>query len=185
VDESSSVRSAAEAEAVLPVIIGRWLRRVFGGMAAVVLSVLMLVVLVDALGRSLFSTPVPGGAEIIGFLLTALIFLGLPLVTAGAGHIAVNLLETRLPPGWRRYQEQSVSLISILAFATLSWLLWQYAFPGAEGQDSSTRHQLQPSFFWLVLLMALTSTLSTGLLVLMLVTGRKRLMARNANGYQA
>ncbi|HPQ94168.1 MAG: TRAP transporter small permease [Thiothrix sp.] len=165
------------------VLLGLWLRRLLGTLSALVLSALMLLIPVDALGRVLFSTPVPGRETMSAYLLAALIFLGLPLVTAKAGHVTLRLLETRLPPGLRRYQEQSVGLLGTLAFATLSGLLWQHAMHIRELQDTTA--VLQLPFFWLVLLMALSSGLSAALLALMLLTGRRHLIVQDNDDYQA
>lgn len=149
------------------------LRRLFGLAAAVVMFSMMLVTFVDVAGRYLFSSPLPGGFEITEVLLAALIFLGLPLVTAENGHVNVDLLDSMTPAWFKRIQLWAIGLINVLAFGTLSWLLWEFALRTYEYQDTTS--VLQFPLAILIILMAVCSTLATLILAVMLFTGRERL----------
>ncbi|MEZ5450982.1 MAG: TRAP transporter small permease [Thiolinea sp.] len=157
----------------------RGFRYLLGGTAALFMFTMMLVTFVDVLGRDLFSAPLPGGFEITELLLASLIFLGLPLVTAAGGHVEVDLLDSVIPARLKRLQNGLINLLNILAFSVLSWLVWQYAFRTLRYQDTTAI--LHIPYAWLTFLMAITCTLSTLFLIIMAITGRRRLTHTTGN----
>ena len=62
---------------------------------AVFLFAMMTITAVDVLGRYVFNTPVPGGFEIVQYLMAVVVFASLPLTTAAERHLTVSLLENR------------------------------------------------------------------------------------------
>jgi TRAP-type C4-dicarboxylate transport system permease small subunit len=64
-------------------------------MAAALLA-MMILTFVDVLGRYAFKAPVFGASELISFLLAAMLFSGLALVSGEHGHITVTLFENWL-----------------------------------------------------------------------------------------
>ncbi|MEZ5537158.1 MAG: TRAP transporter small permease [Thiolinea sp.] len=158
------------------------LRHLLGGAAAIVMFCMMLLTFIDVGGRYLFSMPVRGGFEITECLLVALIFLGLPLVTGERGHVDVDLLDSVTPQWLKRIQDKMVSLVNLLAFGVLSWLLWDFTLRTYEYQDT-TSVLLIPHFI-LTALMAVCCTLSTLILLVMLLSGRQRMFAPD-NEYSA
>lgn len=73
------------------------LQRILGGLAATFLLVLMLITLVDVVGRYGFNSPVNGSFEITELLLAAIIFSALPLVVAKDQNITVDLIDAFVP----------------------------------------------------------------------------------------
>ena len=65
---------------------------------AAMLFGLMMVTVVDVVGRSVFDRPLRGGYELSGLLLLVLFFVGLPFATAGHRHITVNLIDKAAGP---------------------------------------------------------------------------------------
>ena len=72
------------------------LHRILGGLAATLLFLLMLLTLIDVVGRYGFNAPVNGSYEITELLLAAIIFSALPLVSAKDAHITVDLIDCRI-----------------------------------------------------------------------------------------
>ena len=152
--------------------------RVLAYTAAFVMFVMMLVTLVDVVGRDLFSMPLPGGFEITELLLASLIFLGLPMVTAESAHVDVDLLDSTVPEFLKPLQNIVIGLVNLVSFAVLSWMLWKYAFRTYEYEDTTA--VLQIPFSGLVFLMATCCSLSTLALLVMLFFKRgKNLFARD------
>ena len=54
---------------------------------------MMLVTAVDVAGRYLFNKPIAGGFELTEILLAALIYCGLPLVSARRDHIVIDTFD--------------------------------------------------------------------------------------------
>ncbi|MGB0846279.1 MAG: TRAP transporter small permease [Thiolinea sp.] len=152
----------------------RWFRRLLGFAAALVMFTMMMVTFIDVVGRDFFDYPLPGGFEVTELLLAALIFLGLPLVTAEAGHVDVDLLDNVIPRWLKPVQALVINLINIAAFSTLTWLMWKFSIRTYQYQDTTAI--LQIPYAGLTFLMAITCTLATLALLVMLFTGRKRLL---------
>lgn len=151
-----------------------WLRQgeslstwLLGSCAALVLFALMAITLVDVTGRYLFSAPLSGAFEVTEMMLAALIFLGLPLVTAKGGHVAVDLLDALLPAWLRAVQSLLIDLINVLAFGIFAWVLWELAFKTYRYEDTTS--VLEIPYAGLVFMMAFTTSVSTLVLTLKLL----------------
>lgn len=140
---------------------------ILGSCAAIVLFSLMAMTLIDVAGRYLFSAPLSGAFEVTEMMLAALIFLGLPLVTARGGHVAVDLLDSMLPACVRAVQGFVIDLINVLAFGVFAWVLWELAFKTYGYEDTTS--VLEIPYAGLVFLMAVTTTLSAMVLALKLL----------------
>lgn len=114
---------------------GRWRRgaplvladRTLGALAAIVLSAMMLVTVVDVAGRYLFARPLPGGFELTQVLLALLIFIALPLVTAREGHVTITLTDLWFSPRGALIRDRMVNLLCAVVTAGISWRLWLLA----------------------------------------------------------
>lgn len=145
-------------------------KTLLSGAAAIVMFLMMALTLVDVLGRYLFSAPVTGAFEVTELMLAAVIFLGLPLITAEDGHIAVDILDSALSDRVRAVQHWLISLINVLAFSIFSWMLWKHAFKVLRYEDTTA--VLQIPYAWLSFLMAITTSLATLALVAKLLFDR-------------
>ncbi len=155
--------------------------RVLAYTAALVMFIMMIVTLVDVVGRDLFSAPLPGGFEITELLLASLIFLGLPMVTAESAHVDVDLLDSTVPEFLKPLQNIVIGLVNVIAFGVMSWMLWKLALRTYQYEDTTA--VLEIPFAGLVFLMAICCTLSTIALVVMLLFKRgKKLFSHSDSG---
>lgn len=155
-------------------VIEHWFNHLLGFLAALVMFTMMLVTFVDVVGRDLLNSPLPGGFEITEFLLASLIFLGLPLITAEGGHVEVDLLDNVMPRWFKPFQAKLISIVNIIAFGALSYLMLQFAIRTYKYNDTTAI--LEIPFAGLTFLMTLCSVLATLALIVMLFTGRTRLI---------
>jgi len=151
--------------------------RVLAYIAAMAMFLMMMITLVDVVGRDMFSFPLPGGFEITEFLLATLIFLGLPMVTAANGHVDVDLLDSSVPAFLKPLQTIIICLVNTIAFGVLSWMLWKLAIRTYNYQDTTAI--LEIPFTGLVVLMASCCTLATAALVMMLFVRRGKKLFRS------
>jgi TRAP-type C4-dicarboxylate transport system permease small subunit len=100
------------------------LRRVLGGVVALILFFMMVLTVIDVLGRFVFNKPVPGSFEMMEFSLAILVFTATPLVTWDRGHITVTLLDNLFRGHARRIQRSFVLSVSALAIAIICWRMW-------------------------------------------------------------
>ena len=110
----------------------RWLGRVpslvLGCVACAALAAMMLLTVVDVIGRYLFASPLPAAYEMIAFTMPVLIFCALPTVCFKQGHVTIDLLDKLIPTGLRRLQHVVVHLVAAAAMAFIAWRLAARAF---------------------------------------------------------
>lgn len=102
----------------------RALRLVTSISLAVLLPALTLVTVVDVLGRYLFSSPLPGGAELTEILLMSVVFLGLPAITLDDGHVTADLFTQHLSGRRAAFQLFVARILSAVALGFGAWQLW-------------------------------------------------------------
>jgi len=116
---------------------GRWMDGLLGGVAALVLFLLMALTFVDVWGRYVFNAPVPGGFEMTELMMAVLIFAGLPIVTRQEEHVAIDILDPVMPPVLLRLQAVLVNLLCGICSAVVAWRLWLRGMQMAEYGDTT------------------------------------------------
>lgn len=110
-------------EVDLPVFVSAALR----GLIALDVFAMMALIFVDVFLRYLFSAPIPGGFEIVQFMLAILIFTSLPLVTWAEGHIVVSIFEKFFVGRRGVIQKIGVTIVSIASLLLIAFLMWRQA----------------------------------------------------------
>ena len=93
--------------------------------AGLALIAMMVFTVADMVLRAL-GRPVAGSYEIIGWLSAAAMALALGYTQQHRGHVAIDLLTTRLQGRARAAVELLTSLLALLLFAALAWYLARY-----------------------------------------------------------
>ena len=114
------------------------LQRSLGVTSAVVLFLMMVITAVDVAGRYLFNRPIAGGFELTEILLAALIYCGLPLVSARREHIVIDTFDPLFPAGVRRGLDMVAEVICAIALAGVGWLIFLRANRVAEYGDTTS-----------------------------------------------
>jgi TRAP-type C4-dicarboxylate transport system permease small subunit len=95
---------------------------VLGVFSAVGLVAMMLLTVVDAFGRRLFSFPIHGSYEGVNLLLSLVFFFSLCYCTARKAHFVIDVATSRLKTRTRL----SIVTVMYLVSALISWLMaWQ------------------------------------------------------------
>ncbi|HYH20112.1 MAG TPA: TRAP transporter small permease [Azospirillum sp.] len=102
----------------------RWMNRVLGVLAAILLFGMAAMTTADVVGRDILGVGVPGSYELTSVLLAALIFVGLPLATERDEHVAVDLIDHVLPRRGVKVLGGLMGLLSTVVLAVLAWQLW-------------------------------------------------------------
>jgi TRAP-type C4-dicarboxylate transport system permease small subunit len=98
-------------------------RRALELISALLVTGLVLVTVVDVVGRYLFNAPLAGAFEITQLLLGALVFAALPLTTAKGAHIEVDLLLPLLPGGVSHGLARFAGVVTAFVFVFFAWRL--------------------------------------------------------------
>ena len=108
----------------------RWRRHadaLLGAAASAVLLAMMLLTVVDVVGRYVFRRPVRGAFEVTELMLVVLIFAGLPLVSFADEHAVMDFIDRVLGPRARRRLQRAVQAVSAAFMFLLAWLVWRKA----------------------------------------------------------
>ncbi|WMS44934.1 TRAP transporter small permease [Acuticoccus sp. MNP-M23] len=114
--------------------IGRWLLMAAAG---ILLVAMMMLTVVDVIGRYIFAAPVAGAFEATEVMLALAIFAGLPIVTARGEHVSVRLLVDRLPRRLQLALDVFSDLLVAVLLAGAAWLLYQRGASLARFGDST------------------------------------------------
>jgi TRAP-type C4-dicarboxylate transport system permease small subunit len=114
------------------------LQRALGVTSAVVLFAMMMITAVDVAGRYLFNKPIAGGFELTEIALAALIYCGLPLVSARREHIVIDTFDPMFSPRLKRILDMMAEVVCAIALAGVGWLIFVRAGRVAEYGDTTS-----------------------------------------------
>jgi TRAP-type C4-dicarboxylate transport system permease small subunit len=102
--------------------LSKWLYWIAG---AGLIAMLALVV-ADIVGIKALAHPIPGGIEITAFLGVVVFGFAIAFVQVLRGHIQVDFLVMKLPPGPKAIIEAIMTFCGIAFFIILAWRSWDY-----------------------------------------------------------
>lgn len=130
----SSIQSGNTSLKTIPETAGdviEWLSRKLVLIGAGLVLLMALLICFDVTWRFFFNTAIPGLLEIETFLLTAVVFLGLPFTTVQDAHVSVDLLTGKFSP---KFSNQLKYMFSVLSLVLCMIISWQYVLQAIEGK---------------------------------------------------
>lgn len=94
--------------------------------SALAVAFLMLITVVDVVGRYLFNSPLTGGFEMTEMIMAFIIFSALPMVSLKGGHITVDMLDPILSPRLKKCQAFFTGLVCCGICSIMAWRMWLY-----------------------------------------------------------
>lgn len=101
---------------------------VLAGFACLVLLGVMAITFVDVVGRYFFNAPITFAVELIQLGMGLLVLFGLAITTLNRGHIAVDVIESLVPPVVAKLLAAIAALCGLAFIALIAWRLWDRAF---------------------------------------------------------
>lgn len=109
--------------------------RLLAWLAGVPLLAMMLVTLVDVLGRYALGKPLLSGHAAVQALVFMLVFLGLPLLSLLRGYMQVEWLGSALPPKLERTRRRLIDAVIAACLILFGLqLLWQGTYFQRQGE---------------------------------------------------
>ncbi|MDQ0314209.1 TRAP transporter small permease [Amorphus orientalis] len=93
--------------------------------AGVLLFAMMILTVVDVIGRYLFTAPVPGAFEATEVMLVLIVFVGMPIVTGRQEHVSVLLFYDRAPAALVPVLRILSRVLTAVALGVAAWLLYE------------------------------------------------------------
>ena len=135
------------------------LRVLLGSVAAVTLLALMLIMLVDVIGRKLFSQPVIGSVELSELLLLITVYLAIPLVSENQEHVHLDFAENFFHARVQKIQLRIGETVCGLLTLGGAYLILLKALRSAEDGETTTLLQIPmyPFFYAVAFLLLITA----------------------------
>ena len=114
------------------------LQHALGLASAIVLFLMMMTTAIDVAGRYLFNKPLAGGFELTEIMLAALIYCGLPLVSARREHIVIDTFDPLFSRRVKRGLDVVAEVVCAAALAGVGFLLFRRAARVAEYADTTS-----------------------------------------------
>lgn len=89
--------------------------------AGVIVLAIMMAVSADVLLRFFFASPLSWVLQFTEYGLLYVVFLGAPWLQQERGHVAVDLLTSRLSPRYSQLFARLASLVGAVTFAIIAW----------------------------------------------------------------
>ncbi len=103
-----------------------------GSVSGLATGIMMVVILVDVIGRAFFAAPLPLATEISVMLLIVKVFLGMAGAQATDSNFQVTVLTDHLTPRLRHYQRLVTLAIALLGIGLITWFAVKYAFASTQ-----------------------------------------------------
>lgn len=147
----------------------RWMGR--GAAAALVL--LMLIVLIDVIGRDVFNKPLAAGVELTELAMAAMAFLSFPLLAWRQRDITIDLFDFLAgSPALRKLQVALAGVVGAIVFALLARQLVVFAQRAAESGESTAQLHIPLAYAWSVMCVLAAVTALASLVVAIAVFTR-------------
>lgn len=121
--------------------ITRWGARGRQGLAQLTMwtmGVIVVLMVVDVIGRKFFDRPLMGGVELVEQLLLISVYSAIPLVSLARGHINIELFDAIVPKSLRRAREVLGEVFCGLLMLGAAWLAAQHALETRANGDTTT-----------------------------------------------
>jgi TRAP-type C4-dicarboxylate transport system permease small subunit len=105
--------------------------------AGATLIAIMLMVVVNVVGRRFLNSPVAGTVELTEIGMVLVVYLSLAYAEDNRDHIVVDLVFDRLPPVIRRVLASVAGIATILVAALLAWQLYNFTLRMKAGGFST------------------------------------------------
>jgi TRAP-type C4-dicarboxylate transport system permease small subunit len=103
------------------------LTRVLSYVGIVFLMAMMLVSVIDVVGRTVLNSPLPGSYELVEFTLIGTVFFCLGHIQMVGGNISVEVLVDMLPKRAQNVVQLVTTVVATALFAYFSWASIQQA----------------------------------------------------------
>lgn len=135
------------------------IRRMVETVMAAFLLAMVALTFADVIGRRIVGKPIYGANDITEHLMALVVFSGLPLVTAAAAHLTIDLLDKLVNKPWMLWWRVLISALVSLVLAVVAWLFIKHGFNASRISEVSQalRVPRAPLYFFMAISCALSA----------------------------
>lgn len=135
------------------------IRRMVETVMAAFLLAMVALTFADVIGRRIVGKPIYGANDITEHLMALVVFSGLPLVTAAAAHLTIDLLDKLVNKPGMLWWRVLISALVSLVLAVVAWLFIKHGFNASRISEVSQalRVPRAPLYFFMAISCALSA----------------------------
>ncbi|MCV2865006.1 TRAP transporter small permease [Albidovulum sediminicola] len=135
------------------------IRRGVETVMALFLLAMVALTFADVIGRRLIGKPIYGSNDITEHLMALVVFAGLPLVTAAAAHLTIDLLDKLVGQSWMAWWRVLVSATVVVVLGVIAWLFVKHGLNAARISEVSQALRVPrgPLYFFMAFSCALSA----------------------------
>lgn len=135
------------------------IRRMVETVMAAFLLAMVALTFADVIGRRIVGKPIYGANDITEHLMALVVFSGLPLVTAAAAHLTIDLLDKLVNKPWMLWWRVLISALVTLVLAVVAWLFIKHGLNASRISEVSQalRVPRAPLYFFMAISCALSA----------------------------
>lgn len=135
------------------------IRRGVETVMALFLLAMVALTFADVIGRRLVGKPIYGSNDITEHLMALVVFAGLPLVTAAAAHLTIDILDKLVSQPWMAWWRVLTSALVVVVLAVTAWLFVKHGINAARISEVSQALRVPrgPLYFFMAFSCALSA----------------------------
>lgn len=94
---------------------------ILAAVASTVLAIMMFLMATDVIGRYFFNAPIPGGLELVEFMMAIIVPFGVAYCALHRSHVVVDMVVDRFPRSLRLLTEIITTIASVIFIGLLCW----------------------------------------------------------------
>ena len=142
------------------------LQRIQLWLAAVALTILMMVTVADVFLRYLFNSPVRGSYDMVESMLLVFVFNGMAAGFFMRRHVVIDLIDAAVGRRGTIVLIRIADVLSVICLALLMWAMLQPAMQAYDYGDRKLELNLPIYVLWIVALAGLAGTLICAVIAL-------------------
>ena len=134
-------------------------RRAIETVMAVFLLAMVALTFADVIGRRVVGKPIYGSNDITEHLMALVVFAGLPLVTAAAAHLTIDILDKLVGKPWMAWWRALTSALVVVVLGVMAWLFAKHGLNAARISEVSQALRVPrgPLYFFMAFSCALSA----------------------------
>lgn len=103
--------------------------------------------LIEVIARYMFNSPTMWSASAVAYLLCVAVMLAMPELARTRGHIAITILEERLPPGLQPHHIRLTAALAGIVCVVAAWMIWNESIRQWQSGITTTRGIRIPKYW--------------------------------------
>lgn len=132
-------------------------------LAAVTLTLLMIITCVDVFGRYFFNSPLTGSTELTEMSLAIVVFAGFPVISWRNEHVVVDILDKFIPPAVDLVRTLLINVVSAAALLYIGQNIYKLALRSMKYGEVSEYLHIPTG--WVIVFIAVMCWLSAVMLM--------------------